>query len=90
MRSRYDNRRIVAHQRYGRRYIARRVLALRLPRKPDRGTREKAAMSAISTPLTDDPLLDAVTHAMVELHQRYHHRAPVTAKTMMLGGDLSP
>jgi uncharacterized protein YbcI len=45
-------------------------------------------MSAISTPLTGDPLLDAVTDAMVELHQRYHHRAPVTAKTLMLGADL--
>ncbi len=25
---------------------------------------------------------------MGELHQRYHHRAPVTAKTLLLGGDL--
>ena len=25
---------------------------------------------------------------MVELHQRYHHRVPVTAKTLLLGGDL--
>jgi uncharacterized protein YbcI len=25
---------------------------------------------------------------MVELHQRYHHRAPVSAKTMLLGDDL--
>ena len=34
------------------------------------------------------PLLEAVTDAMVALHERYHHRAPVTAKTLMLGDDL--
>ena len=45
-------------------------------------------MPAPSTPLTGDPLLEAVTAAMVELHERYHHRAPVTAKSMMLGDDL--
>jgi hypothetical protein len=33
-------------------------------------------------------LLGRVTDAMVTLHQRYHHRAPVTAKTVLLGGDL--
>ena len=38
--------------------------------------------------LTGDALLVAVTDAMVELHQRYHHRAPATTKTTMLGGDL--
>ena len=51
-------------------------------------TREKAAMSAPRAPLTGDALLDAVTDAMVELHERYHHRAPVTAKTLLLGNDL--
>jgi uncharacterized protein YbcI len=45
-------------------------------------------MSAPNTALTGDALLVAVTDAMVALHQRYHHRAPVTAKTMMLEGDL--
>jgi uncharacterized protein YbcI len=45
-------------------------------------------MSAASPPLTGDALLVAVTDAMVELHERYHHRAPVTAKSLMLGGDL--
>jgi uncharacterized protein YbcI len=45
-------------------------------------------MSAPAAPLTGNALLDAVTEAMVDLHQRYHHRAPVTAKTMLLGGDL--
>jgi uncharacterized protein YbcI len=45
-------------------------------------------MSAQSTPLTGDELLAAVTDAMVALHRLYHHRAPVTAKTQLLGGDL--
>ena len=45
-------------------------------------------MSATNTPLNGDALLVAVTEAMVVLHQRYHHRAPVTAKTLLLGSDL--
>jgi len=45
-------------------------------------------MPAPGPALTGDELLVAVTEAMVELHRRYHHRAPVTAKTLMLGGDL--
>jgi uncharacterized protein YbcI len=45
-------------------------------------------MPAPGPPLTGDELLVAVTEAMVALHQRYHHRAPVTAKTLLLGGDL--
>jgi uncharacterized protein YbcI len=39
-------------------------------------------------PLSGDELLAAVTDAMIALHERYHHREPVTAKTLMLGGDL--
>jgi uncharacterized protein YbcI len=39
-------------------------------------------------PLVGDALLVGVTDAMVALHQRYHHRAPVTAKTLLLGEDL--
>src|SRR3954468_16710124 len=39
-------------------------------------------------PLTGDALVDAVTQAMVALHQRYHHRIPVTAKTQLMGDDL--
>jgi len=39
-------------------------------------------------PLCGEPLLAAVTDAMVALHQRYHHRAPVTAKSLMLSDDL--
>ena len=38
--------------------------------------------------LTGDALLEAVSDAMIALHERYHHRAPVTAKTQLLGGDL--
>ncbi len=45
-------------------------------------------MSAPTPHLTGDALLDAVTASMVALHERYHHRAPVTAKTQLLGDDL--
>ena len=38
-------------------------------------------------PLNGDEMLDAVTDAMVALHERYYHRKPVTAKTLLLGGD---
>jgi uncharacterized protein YbcI len=45
-------------------------------------------VSAPNGPLVGDPLLVAVTDAMVALHERYHHRAPVTAKTLLLGDEL--
>jgi uncharacterized protein YbcI len=45
-------------------------------------------MSAPNPPFGGDELLTAVTDAMVALHERYHHRAPVSAKTQMLGEDL--
>ena len=45
-------------------------------------------MPAPQTPLTGESLLVGVTDAMVALHRRYHHRAPVTAKTLLLGNDL--
>ena len=45
-------------------------------------------MPAPTTPLTGDALLIAVTDAMIALHERYHHRAPITAKTVLLGGEL--
>ncbi|HEX6699082.1 MAG TPA: Na-translocating system protein MpsC family protein [Solirubrobacteraceae bacterium] len=45
-------------------------------------------MPAPDVPLTGDELLLAVTDAMVGLHERYHHRAPVTAKSLLLGDDL--
>jgi uncharacterized protein YbcI len=45
-------------------------------------------MPAPQAPLIGDPLLAAVTEAMVVFHERYHHRKPVTAKSLMLGDDL--
>jgi uncharacterized protein YbcI len=45
-------------------------------------------MPAPDDPLSGEALLDAVTDAMVALHERYHHRAPVTAKSLLLGDDL--
>ncbi|HSS41206.1 MAG TPA: Na-translocating system protein MpsC family protein [Solirubrobacterales bacterium] len=45
-------------------------------------------MSAATPPLDGDELLAEVTDAMVALHERYHHRAPVSAKSQMLGEDL--
>jgi uncharacterized protein YbcI len=45
-------------------------------------------VSATETPLTGDPLLSAVTAAMVAFHRRYYERAPVTAKTLLLGDEL--
>jgi uncharacterized protein YbcI len=52
------------------------------------GREREAAISAPNEPLTGDALLMAVTDAMVGLHERYHHRVPVTAKTLLLGDDL--
>lgn len=45
-------------------------------------------MSAVNPPLDGKDLLAAVTDSMVALHEHYHHRAPVSAKTQMLGDDL--
>ena len=45
-------------------------------------------MPAANASLSGDQLLVAVTNAMVALHRRYHHRAPVTAKTLLLGDEL--
>ncbi len=39
-------------------------------------------------PLTGDPLLAAVTDAMVALHEHYFHRTPLNARTQLLGDDL--
>lgn len=43
---------------------------------------------ATDPPLQGEDLLLAVTAAMVALHERYHHRAPASARTQMLGNDL--
>jgi uncharacterized protein YbcI len=45
-------------------------------------------MPAPTPPLNGDALLEAVGDAMVALHRRYHHRAPATVKTQLMGGDL--
>jgi uncharacterized protein YbcI len=45
-------------------------------------------MPAPDAPLSGDQLLAAVTDAMVAFHQRYHHRAPASARTLLLGGEL--
>jgi uncharacterized protein YbcI len=45
-------------------------------------------MSATCAPLSGELLLAAVNDAMVAFHERYHHRKPGTAKTMLLGDDL--
>ena len=45
-------------------------------------------MPAPEDPLTGDALLDAVNEAMIALHRRYYHRAPVTAKTQLLGDEI--
>jgi uncharacterized protein YbcI len=45
-------------------------------------------MTAPDAPLTGDALLAGVTDAMIALHERYYHRPPGSAKTMMLGDDL--
>jgi uncharacterized protein YbcI len=39
-------------------------------------------------PLYGEELLCAVTAEMVALHERYHGRAPATARTTMRGDDL--
>ena len=45
-------------------------------------------MPAPETPLTGDALLAAVTDAMVALHKRYHHREPVTAKSVLMSNEM--
>ncbi|SRR5579871_6310449 len=42
---------------------------------------------AAAQPLGSD-VLDLVTDAMVALHERYHHRKPLEAKTQLMGDDL--
>jgi len=48
-------------------------------RRPHAGPRD---------PLTGDDLLAAVTDAMVALHKRYHHREPMTAKSMLMSNEM--
>ncbi len=43
---------------------------------------------ALEQALRGEPLLAAVSEAMVLMHERYHGRAPATAKSLMMGDDL--
>jgi uncharacterized protein YbcI len=45
-------------------------------------------MPAPEPAFASDQMLAAITEAMVAFHQRYHHRKPVTAKSLLLGDDL--
>ena len=45
-------------------------------------------MTRPARPLEGTALLAAVSDAMVALHERYHQRAPVTAKAQLMGDDL--
>ena len=45
-------------------------------------------MATSPRPLAGDALLVAVSEAMVQLHRRYYHRSPGSAKTQMMGHDL--
>jgi uncharacterized protein YbcI len=39
-------------------------------------------------PVVGDEVLEAVTEAMVALHERYHGRRPASSRTMMMGDDM--
>ena len=69
-------------------WAARWVLALLPCARTYPDDEREGRMPALTVPLTGDELLVAVTEAMVALHERYHHRKPVTAKTMLLGDEL--
>ena len=45
-------------------------------------------MTATNVPLHGEELLAGVTDAMIAFHERYYHRPPGTAKTLLLGEDL--
>lgn len=45
-------------------------------------------MPATTDTPDEDAMLEAVNAELVALHRRYHHRAPVSAKTQLLGDEL--
>jgi len=45
-------------------------------------------MAGAPDPLTGDAPLDAVTDAMVALHERYYYRPPASAKTQLIGDEI--
>ena len=67
--------------------FARRVCPSPRARNPTGGL-EEVAVSVPTVPLRGEPLLTAVTEAMVALHERYYHRVPVTAKTLLLSDEV--
>jgi uncharacterized protein YbcI len=51
------------------------------------GRERRLAVTAAPDPPNAE-MLGSVTEAMIALHERYHHRTPVTGKTQLLGDDL--
>ena len=45
-------------------------------------------MATPHEPLDQPAFLTALTAAMVEMHERYYHRPPGSAKSQMMGDDL--
>jgi uncharacterized protein YbcI len=39
-------------------------------------------------PMQGDALLDGISEAMADLHERHYRRPPGTVKTQLMGGDL--
>ena len=63
------------------------LLSLFLAR--DRPQRDKrGALLATPDGLHGEPLLAAVTEAMVAMHEHYHGRRPASAKSLMMGGEV--
>src|SRR4029079_4194227 len=59
------------------------------PRASRPGERERSRMPAPDElPLTGDALLEAVNDAMIALHERYYHRAPISARTQLLDDEI--
>lgn len=67
---------------------ARRVPRPPLARSTHQGREGRIAIATPEVPLVGDDLLSAVTEAMVALHERHHHRVPVSARTALLEGEL--
>jgi hypothetical protein len=45
-------------------------------------------MATPTEPLSTEAQLSAVTAAMVQIHERYYHRPPGSAKSQLMGDDL--
>ena len=62
--------------------------AFRGLRPEDERKRRFATADPESDASVSDDVLEAVTEAMIALHARYHGRAPVSARTRMMGDDM--